>query len=635
MRALLVAALLALAAPAAAWGAGGATIVSRDLPVGRARTTAGAAAPSVFDLVGLHWQGPGTVLFRTHAVNGRWGSWRPVAPEAEDRPDPGSAETRLRRGWRLGSPYWVGASDRIAYRIAGDVRRLRAWYVRSASGGMRTRLAAMAGAPKIVRRPAWGADEEITRGRPRFAQAVAFAVVHHTAGSNAYTPAQSAAIVRGIELYHVRGNGWNDIGYNFLVDKYGQVFEGRAGGIDRNVIGAHAEGFNTGSTGVAVIGNYSSTRISAAAARSLVNLLAWRLDVAHVDPASRLAWRSGGSPKYPRGKAVVLRAISGHRDTGYTSCPGNPLYARLPDLAQAVAVTGLPKLYAPVVTGGPGGPVRFSARLSAPSPWAVSVRDASGRLVARGRGTGTSVLWTWNAAGISSTGSYAWTIEAGPRTRPASGTIGKGPAPIPPPPRSLITGLEVTPTVLSPDGDGIADSLAVSYTLIARATVTAVVTDATGTVVATLVSSQLQAARRQSFAYAADALADGIYTLSVSAVGEDGRTGRLTASFAVDRTLSGLGLATTTITPNGDGVDDTLGLSFTLARDANVLVQIEQVGAVAAIVFSGPLPAGAAQFTWDGSTPSGPAPPGTYDAVVLVDGPYGRTRHAVSFTVSG
>ena len=124
-----------------------------------------------------------------------------------------------------------------------------------------------------------------------------FAVVHHTAGSNAYTRAQSAAIVRGIELYHVRGNGWNDIGYNFLVDKYGQVFEGRAGGIERNVIGAHAQGFNTGSTGVAVIGNYSSAKISPAALHALAGLLAWRLDVAHVDPLSTLTWRSGGNPR--------------------------------------------------------------------------------------------------------------------------------------------------------------------------------------------------------------------------------------------------------------------------------------------------------------------------------------------------
>src|SRR5207253_6993904 len=117
---------------------------------------------------------------------------------------------------------------------------------------------------------------------------VHFAIVHHTAGTNSYTEAQSAAIVRGIELYHVKGNGWNDIGYNFLVDKYGQVFEGRYGGMERPVVGAHAMGFNTGSVGVAVIGNYGDSGISVAARASLVRLLAWRLDVAHVDPASRL-----------------------------------------------------------------------------------------------------------------------------------------------------------------------------------------------------------------------------------------------------------------------------------------------------------------------------------------------------------
>src|SRR5438874_2124850 len=81
-------------------------------------------------------------------------------------------------------------------------------------------------------------------------------------------------------------HGWNDIGYNFLVDKYGQVFEGRYGGVDRNVIGAHTLGFNTGTVGVALIGDYTSTKITDAAAKSLEALLAWRLDLAHVDPLS-------------------------------------------------------------------------------------------------------------------------------------------------------------------------------------------------------------------------------------------------------------------------------------------------------------------------------------------------------------
>jgi len=634
MRLFCVAAALFFVVPAAAWASGGATIVSRDLPVGGARTTAGAAAPTVFDLVGFHWQGSGRVLFRTHTVSGRWSSWRPVAPEAEDLPDPGSAESKKRAGWRLGSPYWVGASDRVAYRTIGDVRRLQAWYVWSPVGkATPLRTTAMAGSPQIVMRPAWGADEEILRARPRFAPSLAFAVVHHTAGSNSYTRSQSAAIVRGIELYHVQGNGWNDIGYNFLVDKYGQVFEGRGGGIDRNVIGAHAEGFNTGSTGVAVIGNYSSTNISSAAYASLVSLLAWRLDVAHIDPLSTITWKSGGNPKYPAGKAVSLRAISGHRDTGFTTCPGAALYARLPDLAKAVAATGLPKLYSPAVTGVVGGAVHFNGRLSASAAWTVTVQNASGAVVARGKGTGTAVSWTWSSA-AAPPGRYTWTIEAGSDTRPATGTIGKS-GPAPPPPLPVLAGLTVTPPVISPDGDGIADALAISYSVSARASVTATVKDFTGAVVATLFSSQTQSARKQSFSYGAGGLPDGTFTLSISATSfADGRATTLEAPFAIDRTLTGLALSAAAFSPNGDGVDDTLGINFTLSTQVYVTVQIEQAGNLVATVFTGPLPTGLSQIHWDGSTPAGTALPGTYDAVVIVDGVFGQTRHAASFTLS-
>ncbi len=633
MRMLRLAAVLFFGLPAVAWAGQHATVRMQEAPIGATRTTAAAVAPGRFDLVGLHWEGRGTVLFRTRDLAGRWRRWQPAAPE-DDRPNLGSPEARPRRAWRLGSPYWVGASNMLAYRLVGQVRRLRIWYVWSPVSRSPLRTTAMAGSPRIVPRSGWHAQDEILRGRPRYASTVAFAVVHHTAGSNVYSRAQSAAIVLGIELYHVRGNGWNDIGYNFLVDKYGQVFEGRAGGIERNVIGAHAEGFNTGSVGVAVIGNYSSAKIAPVAQRALVGLLAWRLDVAHVDPLSTLAWRSGGNPEYPRGRAVRLRAISGHRDTGYTSCPGTSLYAKLPAIAQAVAATGLPKLYAPTVAGGLGGRVRFTARLSAPGAWTVTVRDTAGTVVARGRGSSSTVAWTWDATAIPTSRSYAWTIEAGAQTRPASGTIGKAASP-PPPTVPLLSALTVTPSVISPDGDGIDDSLAVSYTLAARATVTVTVKDGGGAVVASLFTNQLQGARRQSFPYGAGGLADGRYTLSVAAVGPDGRSSRLEAPFAVDRTLSGLMLTTGTLTPNGDGVDDTVGIAFTLSSEANVTIQIEQSGVVVASVFSGALPAGTAQFSWDGTVPAGTAPAGTYDAVVLVDGLFGSTRHAVPLTVAG
>ena len=268
------------------------------------------------------------------------------------------------RGWRVGEPLWTGASNAIQYRTLGRVARVRAFFVRSPRlpvGGKRVELA---GAPPIITRADWHADESIRRAPPYYADGIHLAIVHHTAGSNSYSKAQSASIVRAIELYHVQGNGWNDIGYNFLVDKYGQIFEGRYGGITRPVIGAHAKGFNSGSVGIAVIGDYGSTSISPAARAALVSLIAWRLDLAHVDPLSKVVRVSAGNPRYPAGTAVTLNAISGHRDVYPTSCPGASLYAQLPSLRTAVAKTGLPKLYSPVVIGALGGPIRFTARLS-------------------------------------------------------------------------------------------------------------------------------------------------------------------------------------------------------------------------------------------------------------------------------
>src|SRR5262249_52085294 len=152
------------------------------------------------------------------------------------------------------------------------------------------------------------------------------------------------------------------------------------------------------------------------------------------------------------------------------------------------------------------------------------------------------------------------------------------------------------PPVLSPDGDGVADTLTISYALAARAAVTVTVKDATGSVVAALFTNQAQGARRQSFAYGAEGLPDGTYTLSVTATTTDGRSGRLEAPFSIDHTLSGLALTTTVLTPNGDGVDDTLGISFTLATEAQVTVQIEQSGVVVASVYGGMLPAGPSQI---------------------------------------
>ena len=135
----------------------------------------------------------------------------------------------------------------------------------------------------------------------------------------------------------MKGNGWNDIGYNALVDRFGTVYEGRYGGIDRNVVGAHAKGFNTGSFGVAVMGDFRSVEPPPAAVDALVQTLAWRLDLAHVDPLSTFNAISSGNERFASGIPVFLRTIAGHRDTGLTTCPGSgstPSFRRLRAVSQ-------------------------------------------------------------------------------------------------------------------------------------------------------------------------------------------------------------------------------------------------------------------------------------------------------------
>jgi N-acetylmuramoyl-L-alanine amidase len=530
VRAFVLAAVCALLAPSAARA--GVTLVQRELPVG-SRSLAAAEAPARFDLVGLHWRGSGTVRFRTRSVGGRWSAWHVAAPEREDGPDAASAEARRTAGWHLGNPFWAGPSDRIEYRATGRIERLRGEFVSSPVEEIPLRSTAVAGSPPILSRFAWGALEGIRRNHPIYASAIRLAVVHHTAGTNSYSRAESAAIVRGIEVYHVRGNGWNDIGYNFLVDKYGQVFEGRYGGMQRNVVGAHAEGFNTGSVGVALLGTYDSVDPSPAATTSLEHLIAWRLDLAHVDPVSTLTYISGGNPRFPAGVPVFLRAVSGHRDTGFTSCPGNALYRRLNAIGAAAERAGLPKLWSPRVTGAPGKRVRFTARLSQRLPWTVSV-SAAGSRVASGAGDSAAVDWTWDARSAPHR-RYGYSIAA-PGVRGVRGTVGSPVTTSPPPPPTkpppVVANLSVDSPILTPNGDGDADIATVTYTLGEPGLVTATLNDAFGTTVTTFVSVH-QPAGKQLFTLVPVGVAAGDYTLTVSVKGDDGRTATVSTGISI------------------------------------------------------------------------------------------------------
>jgi hypothetical protein len=610
---LLAAALAAFVVPPSAQ-AGDVSMRVREIPLG-ARMLSASTPAANFNMLGLHWIGSGAVAYRTRSLHGTWRPWR--AADADNRTG----------AWHDGNLDWTGASSSVQFRVSGPVRRLRSYELWTRVTSAPARATASANEPAIVSRQAWGADEEIVRAPPIIAQTLRLAVVHHTAGTNSYSRAQSAAIVRGIEVYHVQGNGWNDIGYNFLVDRFGTVYEGRGGGIDRNVIGAHAQGFNSGTVGVALVGNFMVATPTRAQQDALVRLLAWRLDVAHLDPLSTAVLTSGGNAKFRAGKPVTLRAVSGHRDTGPSECPGNRAYALLPALARRVAAIGLPKLYAPTAAGSPGTPVRFQARLSSALAWTVVVTDKSGKVVASGRGTGSVVDWTWQSAGVPK-GVYTWTISA-PGVRVATGTLGKS-APLPPEPLSL-TNLAATPSVITPAGDGTGSEATVGFTLGGTALVTARVLDASGAGLGTVFSEQ-RPAGNNTFVWQLATLPDGRYRLAVTAASGT-RSVTKAADVVVDRTLTGLVASARAISPNGDGVSDGLTLSFTLTQNVPMRIDVEQAGVVLATPFQGQPGVGPHTLDWDGTANGAPLPDGRYVVVATISDALGDVQLPLPLTI--
>ncbi|MFJ1975053.1 peptidoglycan recognition protein [Streptomyces sp. NPDC087903] len=183
--------------------------------------------------------------------------------------------------------------------------------------------------PRIVTRRGWGANEKLRERGFVYTKKVKAAFVHHTASGNGYRCSQVPSVIRGIYRYHVRSMGWRDVGYNFLVDKCGTVYEGRAGGVAKPVLGAHTLGFNSNSMGIAVIGTFGSAKPPAAAVTAVARLTAWKLGLWGANPQGKTYLKSGGGNLYRKGKNVRLNVISGHRDGFSTECPGRQLYRKL------------------------------------------------------------------------------------------------------------------------------------------------------------------------------------------------------------------------------------------------------------------------------------------------------------------
>ncbi len=203
--------------------------------------------------------------------------------------------------------------------------------------------------PPVIGRAAWGADESKVQDPPEYIEKVKAVFVHHTAGSNDYSCAESPSLVRGIMAYQLEVEHGNDLGYNFLVDKCGQVFEGRAGGIDLPVRGAHTYGFDGDSAGIAVLGDFEGDpatnkpagKPSRAALESVARVAAWKLGQYGGDPAGKVTLTAADDTGvWKKGDQASLNSVSGHRDGFATLCPGKNLYAKLGEIRRFASSAG-------------------------------------------------------------------------------------------------------------------------------------------------------------------------------------------------------------------------------------------------------------------------------------------------------
>ena len=319
--------------PAAASVTAQATTVSaQSTTVGTQNVLAEVPArdTATFNLVGATWTastGAVTLQMQTKTATG-WSDWTNLSDE-------NSSDLGDKPANSVADPSYVGDATGIALRAVGaagsSITGLTAKTITSPAVAADSHLGtvtaqAVAGAgvpqPSIVSRAGWGADESLrTSCGTTYDTTIKAAVIHHTAGSNDYTAAQSASIVRGIYAYHVQGNGWCDIGYNFLVDKYGTIFEGRFGGIEKPVHGAHAGSWNTNTMGVSFMMNTDTVQPSDASMASAVALLAWKLAGYYRDPEGTTTLVGATQP-----------VIFGHGSVMATDCPGTNLRARLQEL---------------------------------------------------------------------------------------------------------------------------------------------------------------------------------------------------------------------------------------------------------------------------------------------------------------
>jgi uncharacterized protein with LGFP repeats len=371
---------------------------------------------------------PGALLAGVTWASGDAAVWVRSGPGAWERLENEPAET----GRPGTEPHWVAALSLLTVRIvptgavSGAAVDFAGGGSSASSASATTRSLPRLGS--VVTRAGWGADESLRTSSRSYTTPLAL-TVHHTVTANGYAHADAPSYIRAVYAYHTRSRGWDDIGYNLLVDRFGTVYEGRWGGFDRGVMGTHAAGFNTNTLGVSLLGNYDAEETPAAMTDAVARAGAWAAQTWRWDPRSSVTLTSRGGTKYRSGTRVTLPRVFGHRDVGTTACPGRYAYAHLPAIRGAAWAKLRAVFSKPVVTGAPvraPKPVKIAASLDHAAWWAATIKDSSGNVLVSVKGKGTKVAVSWDGV-QAGTGlpavpgtTYTWRLTADDRVHGAS-----------------------------------------------------------------------------------------------------------------------------------------------------------------------------------------------------------------------
>jgi SpoIID/LytB domain protein len=269
--------------------------------------------------------------------------------------------------------------------------------------------------PTIITRAQWGADESLRRGNTSYSDTVKVAFVHHVVSTNDYTAAQAAQQMRNVYSWFTEGIKVNDFGYNFMVDRFGRIYEGRAGGVNRAVIGAHTSGFNAETFAVSFLGNADTLNPNAPTKEKILDamsdLIAWKFEIHDVNPLGSAVLTSAGpgpgqgtTSMYWPGEKVTSKTIAGHGDIGATSCPGEFLRPSLDHIRLAVSARQGRNFYPPSITGdriawGSGGTITLNPRSNGQMSASLVVSNACGdpvRTLSASTDTAATVPFAWD-----------------------------------------------------------------------------------------------------------------------------------------------------------------------------------------------------------------------------------------------